>query len=538
MLRPDEFRDGMRQLADAAEPRSVPVDRIVARARRRYRTRQAVLPGVAAVCVLAVAAGVGVVAGAAGSRDPQPAETPGDSTADPRVPQDGDTVRAFGSVLLRESGPARLCAEQAIVPQQPASEMCAGVDVVGPPLAVGPDGRAGVMGTWRSGTIEAREQFDPPPAFAFAPPPEIPCPTPPGGWPTSVLKYHNNPPALEEWKRYLEGHPELNQRLLQLRAPGADTVLVFLAADETERVRVAEEIGALVGRDHVCAIVSNVDPDRGRRLLDELSGLGADGNPLPDATGPRIGQEVVQAGLDYTPGLTDLILTVRSVTVTPELAAFEAEHPGEVVLRPMVQVVGRAGRLPTSAPDPAASTTAPTPQAAAAVREYSVSMRDQDVYTDERWEVIRDCFTLPGAAPEGFQGDSLPPVQGVVVNGSAETDAFERCILDVEGARLRYTVDGASRTLFASGLRKPLEVSGFLLRGASELGLSLESCNARPQLAEVIETSDEVRVRVVGDAQDPANGDLCQDLFTFPLITPLDGRTVVDEARGEQVRPD
>lgn len=542
MLRPEKFDEGMRGLAEADEPRSVPVERILARARRRYRTRQAVLPAAAAACVVAVAATVALVSGAATGRDAQPAVTSRDSAPDPRVPQDGDTVRAVGSVLLRGDGaPSRLCADQAVIPQPPPWAECPGVDVVGPSLAVRADGRAGVIGTWRSGTIEAQEQFAPPPAPVPAPQPEIPCSAPPGGRPTSRLNYDDSDAAAENWKRYLQDHPERNDRTLQIVDAGGGSVLVFLAADETERVRVAEELGALVGLEYVCAIVSNVDPDGTRRLLDEISGLDTDGNSRPaDETGPRIGLDgVFSAGLVYSPDLTEQSLTIKSVTVTPELAFFEAEHQGRVVLSPMVQVVGDGAEPgPTAVLAPTPSTISPTPQGAPAQRDYQVSMRTADVYTDERWAAIRNCFDAAGVAVVGLQGDSLPPVQGVQVTGSAAVEDFERCILGVEGARLTHTADGARRAVFATGSRNDIEVSGYSPKDPSLLGLSLESCHARAQVAALTETPDEVRVRVVGDRQDPASGNLCQDLLTVPLTSPLGGRVVVDEASGDEVQPD
>lgn len=335
MLQPEELGAGMRSLAESNDPPTVPVDMIVRRARRRYRVRQTLLPTAAAACVIAVAATVGILSGATGTDEAQPALPPVDSANDPRVPQDGDTVRAAGTLQMREGEPPRLCADYAGGPPPPADVGCIGVDLAGIDLGAVSDSRTGLVGTWRSGTIEVQDQFTPPPAPGPEPPPQVPCPAPPGGWPTSRLIYDDDDAAGEEWKRYLQANPEYNGRFMQLVDTGGGSILVFLAQDEAERVRVAEEVSALVGADHVCAIISDINLDR-QVLADE------DVQRFFGPEGP-----VFEAVTFYSKDLTQQGVKVRSVTVTPELVAFEAERAGQVRLEPMVEVIDQPAASPT-----------------------------------------------------------------------------------------------------------------------------------------------------------------------------------------------
>lgn len=329
MLQPEQLGAGMRSLAESNEPPTVPVDMIVKRARRRYKARQALLPTAAAACVIAVVATAGALSGVVGTDEAQPALPAVDPANDPRIPQDGDTVRAVGTVWLPDGSRTRLCADYPGGQMPSRDAKCAGVDVAGFDSGAVIDGRAGVVGTWRSGTIEIQEHFTPPPAPGLDPGPKVPCPAPPGGWPTSRLIYDDSDAAGEQWKGYLQAHPEYNGRFMQIVDAGGGSILVFLAKDEAERGRVAEEVSALVGADHVCAIVSEVDISRPPAVTEDVQQL----------MGPQSG--VLGAMTFYSDDLTQQGVRVQSVTVTPELVALEAEHAGKVRLEPMVEVIER-----------------------------------------------------------------------------------------------------------------------------------------------------------------------------------------------------
>lgn len=117
---------------------------------------------------------------------------------------------------------------------------------------------------------------------------------------------------------------------MQLVDTGGGSVLVFLAENKIERVRVGEEISTLVRADHVCASVSDVRLNRPIDAAEDVQRfMGPDGG-------------VFEALTFYSDDLTEQGVTVRSVTVTLELVAFEAEHAGQVRLKPIVEVINPA----------------------------------------------------------------------------------------------------------------------------------------------------------------------------------------------------
>ena len=73
---------------------------------------------------------------------------------------------------------------------------------------------------------------------------------------------------------------------------------------------------------------------------------------------------------------------------------------------------------------------------------------------------------------------------------------------------------------------------------STRLELNVSSCNEDPT-AEVVESSTEVRVQVTSGRWLGRNADDCADGVVVTLQSPVDGRSVVDESRGQavEVRP-
>jgi hypothetical protein len=68
----------------------------------------------------------------------------------------------------------------------------------------------------------------------------------------------------------------------------------------------------------------------------------------------------------------------------------------------------------------------------------------------------------------------------------------------------------------------------------TRLTVTVGSCRGNPELAHAAETTTEVRVRVISDAE---SGDSlgCAHALEVRLLTPLDDRVRIDDSTGDQV---
>jgi hypothetical protein len=337
MLRFEELREALVRAADLAQPSEPPVDDLLHRARRRYRRKQAVLPALAAACAIAVVVPVSLI-----SRDepPRTAKVPVEQASDPRVPDDGDRVRANGTLQMLSGGEARLCVEsQAMISMAEDVACPAGVDLLGfvPPPDDGEPRTAGgerttVEGVLRSGAIEVQSHKAEPIPILAVPDlgPEVPCPAPPGGWPEGNVPYQDTGPDYAGWRDFMARHADLMDQVMQLTASGGRSqVMTFLARNEAQRVQITGELVALFGADRVCSVISQVDL--------------ADATPVVDAfveVASREPGDLYRAGPRFVDGLTRQVVDVAVYAVTPELAELQRQYPpGSVELHPFLVVV-------------------------------------------------------------------------------------------------------------------------------------------------------------------------------------------------------
>lgn len=335
MLRPDELSEALGRAAELAGRTEPPVEDLVRRARRRYRRKHAALPALAAACVVAVAVPITLVLSDQDEAPPPPpADAPVDPASDPRVPDEGDRVRATGTVQLLDGAPARLCVEtghglSGLPPETPCP---AGLDLLAFEPSAADGQRTTVEGVLRSGTIDVDRQ-SPEPAPTDTRPdfgPAVPCPAPPGGWPEGNVPYQDTGPDYAGWRDFKARHANLADRIFQLTAnKGRSQVMTFLARDEAQRAQIHSELVALFGADRICSIVSPLDRTQGERLLQKVA----------DAVTREPGS-LASVTLRYEDGLTRQVVDVAVYAVTPELVKLQQQlPPGAVELHPFLVVV-------------------------------------------------------------------------------------------------------------------------------------------------------------------------------------------------------
>lgn len=251
--------------------------------------------------------------GAVASTSPQPA--PPRSTADhPLLVRDGTAVRGTGHVVAVEDKPVRLCGDPLIYDVgfgRPDETACPsdpvvleGVDTAA--LAEVAGGRAGTLsfaGTWKGGRVQVTEQQ--PGASSYVPPSngrvmddrQVPCPTPPSGWPARTeVPQEDYPAALLELRKQ---HPTDVLATAVLHPPSDRVVLGVVAADEeaAQRARAA------------------LEPDYGRGVCVVTSPYSADDFSKAGTAGPGV---LRTSGPDFATNL-ELIITWRVLVVDDQV---------------------------------------------------------------------------------------------------------------------------------------------------------------------------------------------------------------------------
>jgi hypothetical protein len=83
--------------------------------------------------------------------------------------------------------------------------------------------------------------------------------------------------------------------------------------------------------------------------------------------------------------------------------------------------------------------------------------------------------------------------------------------------------------------RRPVElVEDAVLVVPAELEVGVQSCNGNPEITQLTETDQQVRVEVTATVFDP--GDSCMDLIVVALDAPLGDRELVDLTSGRTIR--
>jgi len=83
--------------------------------------------------------------------------------------------------------------------------------------------------------------------------------------------------------------------------------------------------------------------------------------------------------------------------------------------------------------------------------------------------------------------------------------------------------------------RRPVELAeDAVLVAAAELEVGVQSCNGNPEITQLTETDQQVRVEVTATVFDP--GDSCLDLIVVALDAPLGDRELVDLTSGRTIR--
>ena len=83
--------------------------------------------------------------------------------------------------------------------------------------------------------------------------------------------------------------------------------------------------------------------------------------------------------------------------------------------------------------------------------------------------------------------------------------------------------------------RRPVAITEARLPDDRTLELGVASCNGEPEVTELVEEDDEVRVEVTSTVSNP--GDACLDLVEVELQAPLGDRRLIDLSSGKQVIP-
>ena len=116
-------------------------------------------------------------------------------------------------------------------------------------------------------------------------------------------------------------------------------------------------------------------------------------------------------------------------------------------------------------------------------------------------------------------------VVGTVAHGDRRL--WGRRLLAWLGVALVVAACGADRT------RGPVAILEGRLDGPTTLVLNVSTCGGNPEVAELQETSTEVRVEIV--STDVSEGPACADGIEVPLASPLADREVIDLTSGDQV---
>ena len=83
--------------------------------------------------------------------------------------------------------------------------------------------------------------------------------------------------------------------------------------------------------------------------------------------------------------------------------------------------------------------------------------------------------------------------------------------------------------------RRPVELAeDAILVAPAELEVGVQSCNGNPEITQLTETDQQVRVEVTATVFDP--GDSCLDLIVVALDAPLGDRELVDLTSGRTIR--
>jgi hypothetical protein len=256
------------------------------------------------------------------ARAPAPAASAAPATLDPRIPVDGSRVRATG---FRQDvgGEVRLCSRHVLSWQVTSELPCAaGIAVQGLGAATGD---LTVVATLRDEVLVV-ERTEPAPALPRSPGlPEVPCPTPPGGWPDGGAPYDERSPDERLLAAFTSAHPGLTDehRVMMLRPARDRQVVTVLVRDEAERAQVEAELArSFPGR--TCVLVE--EQDLGLALR-------ASSDHRLDTAG-QLGE------FPWGPQLRSRSALMRVLRLTePALAAQASYPPGVLVLEPFLEVV-------------------------------------------------------------------------------------------------------------------------------------------------------------------------------------------------------
>jgi len=83
--------------------------------------------------------------------------------------------------------------------------------------------------------------------------------------------------------------------------------------------------------------------------------------------------------------------------------------------------------------------------------------------------------------------------------------------------------------------RRPVAITEARLADDGTLELGVASCNGEPEVTELVEDDDQVRVEVTSTVSNP--GDACLDLVEVELAAPLGDRELIDLSSGRPVIP-
>lgn len=261
--------------------------------------------------------------------DAEPTADPSPTT-DPRIPTEGSRVTATGRLQQVDGRPAQLCSQNQIFPAIPRGPdyvppPCLGVDVEGLDTDRLSDGSATVVGTLRGGAIVVEEQTAPVEQPSSRGLPDVPCPTPAGGWPDGGAPYDDRSPDDAALGAFSEANPQLSGRILLLRPAADRQVATVVVRDDAERMQVERALGpSFAGR--LCVVVSTEDVDLATRAQNDLRFAETDG--------------LISAGTQFGGADFRDVLYVEALQFTQDLLDLQADYPpGLVEVRPFLAVV-------------------------------------------------------------------------------------------------------------------------------------------------------------------------------------------------------
>jgi hypothetical protein len=258
---------------------------------------------------------------------------------------DGDRVAATGRVVQVPGSRVKLCAPVPVAGvgwapgQEPAPAMCdEGVWLEGADLATlanrrekegAVEGQAHIVGVFRDGTIQVEEQSTPQQSEPRSYHVTVPCPAPPGGWPTDPsivsrdaaapegdVNMDRERPALEE---YRAAHPDQFVDILYLR-PSPDAVLLGVLARDDQAKQAIEDGLRPTYKQRLCVTVSRFTQ---QQLADADADLGA-------MNDQRRAQGVYGSGHGISEEM-ELELGLDVVMLTDELVHDAAKYPPGLV---------------------------------------------------------------------------------------------------------------------------------------------------------------------------------------------------------------